>query len=123
MTLTRTLINLQIMSSGGGSFGVQLFDFAIGVADQEAFAASVLPDPVSSSDEPMLGWVYRTRTLITREAATTAANQVMHIQADIRSRRKIDDGELYFSMSNTAFQGGSFTVLFGGIIRCLFLSP
>ncbi len=122
MTLVRTIIRLfTFPGESSGALGAQAIDLGIGVADQEAFAAAVLPDPEVAGDEPALGWVWRDRLV---SIIPSDGDVISHmLQADIKSQRKIDDGELYFSASSTSILGTSHTLQLAGLIRCLFKLP
>ena len=122
MTLTRTLIHLwTVPVTDNAAIGANSVEMGIGLADQEAFAAAVLPDPETAGDEPSLGWVWR--DLIVCHIPSDVALAAYEIRADIKSQRKIDNGELYFSATATNRVGTSFTVQVIGLIRCLFKLP
>ena len=62
MTLTRTLVHLFVASNVDQTvIAINRVSMGIGVSDQEAFAAAVLPDPETAGDEParynrLLSW-------------------------------------------------------------------
>ena len=119
VTLIRTIISVSVCSSTvAGAWGLQRVDLAIGVTSQEAFAAGVLPDPKTASDKPSRGWVWRTQRLVEQNGASTRI--VTHVMADIRGARKIENGELFIVIDNSAAVGGtSFGVAVVGLVRCL----
>ena len=122
MTLIRTIIchdySYAVHDSGEGS---QIIDVGIGVTSQEAFASTILPDPNNAIDHPTRGWVYRCRHKIHGFAADQAAVDVRSVYRDIRSKRKIDNGELYIHIVNSALSGAASSIQVIGITRCLFL--
>ncbi len=122
MTLMRTIIGVDIAhlvhDSGEGS---QDFTVGIGVTTQEAFNAGVIPDPNSETDFPTRGWVWRYRCRTYGFAADQAAVYNLRVDKDIRSRRRLENGECYIVMNNDADQGSTGTVNLIGLIRQLWL--
>ena len=122
MTLLRTILGLSVAyvvhDSGEGS---QLFDIGLGVGSQEAVAASTVPDPNSVTDFPPRGWIYRARYWIFGFAADQPAVHVERIDRDVRSRRKLDNGEAYVVINNTASEGVAGSLRIAGLIRQLWL--
>ena len=93
----------------------------IGIASQEAFAAGSLPDPNASNDQPSRGWIYRNRMVV---AQNGVGGPVVHqISRDIRSARKLDDGECYIVVDNDVDLGLAFNVQVVGLVRQLWLLP
>ncbi len=124
MTLTRTIVHLESsLDQWTGAFGIQRVDIAIGVTDQEAFLAGVMPDPAVVTEEPLLGWVWRAQMWVQIQGSVSAAYVPSVERVDLSSRRKIDDGELYLSINNNAVAGTPDSVRVGGIVRSLFLLP
>ncbi len=123
MTLMRIIVGMDLAhtvhDSGEGS---QTVDVGIGLASQEAFAANVLADPNSGTDFPIRGWLWRTRYRTYGFAADQPMAIVRRLDYDLRAKRKIDNGELYFSLFNTSNEGSTGAVDATGIIRCLYLS-
>ena len=116
-TLVRTILCYSLYpSTPQQGAAEQVLDVGIGVTGQEAFGASVVPDPNTSGDEPQLGWIYRCRHLI---HDVTVAPVPREINKDIRAMRKINDGELYLVINNGPVRGTAFNVRFIGIIRVL----
>ena len=84
--------------------------------------AQVVPDPNVGAERPARGWVWRTQVIV-----AGAASMVFHvpwtIRADLRSMRKVDDGELVLIINNEALDGTAFAVFVRGVVRCAFLLP
>ncbi len=122
MTLLRTIIchdyASAVLDSGEGS---QILDIGIAVTSQEAFAASAVPDPNVDTDFPTRGWIYRCRHRLVAFAADAPAADVIRINKDIRSKRKLENGECYLVINNTALTGTTFTARLIGITRQLWL--
>ena len=119
MTLIRIILSLWVSSTTvAGAWGVQKIDVGIGVASQEAFAAGIVPDPVTSTDKPPRGWVYRTQFGVAQNGVGTPI--VTNHQVDIRGARKIENGELYIVVDNNAIAGTTFAVDVRGLIRTLY---
>jgi len=81
----------------------------------------VVADPNTAGDQPSRGWIYRSRILVSQNGVSTPISVML--QGDIRSGRKLDDGECYLVLNNTAELGTSFTVAVSGIVRQLWLLP
>jgi len=92
-------------------------DAGIGISSNEAFAALVLPDSETATDFPERGWIWREGALI---AQPNVSQVVQLFDRDIRSMRKIDDGDLWISITNTLNSGSPFSIVVTGYIRCLF---
>ena len=122
LTLMRTIIGIDVAysvhDSGEGS---QLMDIAIGVESQEAFAAGVHPDPKVGSDHPVRGWVFRARGRVFGFAADQPAVYSWRLDRDIRSRRKLENGEAFIVIDNTPAEGAAGSVSVSGLIRQLWL--
>ena len=117
-TLIRTLVSLSFQSGTvAGAWGTQRFDTGIGISSQEAFAASALPDPSSSTDKPARGWIYRTSVGVSQNGAGSPV--LFERVADIRGARKIENGDLFIIFNNTAILGTSFNGQVMGLIRLL----
>jgi len=122
LTLIRTLVRVSLLSNTtAGAWGSQIVDMGIGVASRDALAAGALPDPNIATDEPPRGWVYRTRETPIQNGVGT--NWVTRVEADIRSARRIDGGDLFFVGNNSVFMGTAFAVEIRGLVRCLFKLP
>ena len=121
-TLVRTLIELRLYSASvAEAWGTQIADIGIGITSQEAFAAGVVADPNTAGDQPSRGWIYRTRVAVAQNGI--GAQVLYEVRADIRSQRKLDDGECFIILANGVDLGTSFTVKANGLIRQLWLLP
>ena len=122
LTLLRTIIGLHVAhlvhDSGEGSQKVSL---AIGIAEQDSFATAALPDPQNSSDRPVRGWIWRAQYVTYGFAADQAAVFDNRIDKDVRSRRKLDNGECYIIVANDPDQGSTGTIGVIGLVRQLWL--
>jgi len=122
MTLMRTILGLDVAhlihDSGEGS---QYVVMGIGVASQESFAAGTVPDPSVNGDFPPRGWVWRARYRTYGFAADQAAVFNQRIDLDIRSRRRLENGECYLVSDNQVDQGVTGTIVVSGLVRQLWL--
>ena len=122
MTLLRTIIGLdiayEVRDSGDGSQDIAL---GIGVTSQEAFAASILPDPETATDFPAMGWVWRNRYRVFGFLGNSVDVFTRRLDLDLRSQRKLENGEAYLIVTNTNHEGFAATVDITGIIRQLWL--
>ena len=122
LTLLRTIIGIDVghsvHDSGEGS---QIIDLGIGVTSQEAFAAGSLPDPKVGSDHPTRGWIFRARGRVFGFIANDPAVFTWRLDRDIRSRRKLENGECYIVVDNTLSEGSSGAVAVVGLIRQLWM--
>ena len=122
VTVVRTLLDLQFMSlSVAGAYAAQELFWGVGVASQEAFAAGVVPDPNSSADQPARGWMARGSLLVTQNGV--GKEPVSRSQLDIRSARKLDEGEPYFVVNSVSQTATTFLTLLGGSVRQLWMMP
>ncbi len=122
MTLLRTIVGLDLaytVHDAGEGSGV--LDIGIGVTTQEAFNASVVPDPNVETDFPTRGWIYRSRYRVFGFAADQPAVYSARVDKDIRSRRKLDNGECYIVANWSIIEGASATVKVLGLLRQLWL--
>jgi len=122
MTLLRTIIGIDvgrtISDSGEGS---EVISLGIGIASQEAFAADSLPDPEVDTDFPTRGWIWRARYRVFGFAADAAQYMTRRIDLDIRSQRKLENGEAFMNFSLRAVVGAGSAVRVTGMIRQLWL--
>ena len=122
MTLMRTIIGVHVAATVHDSAeGSQTVDIGLGIASQEAFAAGILADPNSSTDFPTRGWIFRARGRVWAFAPGGVAVDYWRIDRDVRSRRKLENGEPYVIVHNTANEGTAFTIRVSGLIRQLWL--
>ncbi len=117
-TMVRTIIGIDfaytVHDSGEGS---QVIAMGIGVASQEAFAASAISDPQTSMDHPTSGWVFRTAFRVFGFAADQPTIFVRRIEKDIRAKRKIQNGEMFFTVDNDPLEGVAAAIRMVGYIR------
>jgi len=122
MTLLRTIIGIDIAytvhDSGEGS---QIVSVGIGIASQDAFAAGATAGPQTDLDFPTRGWVWRARYRVFGFAADQPAVFVRRVDLDLRSQRKLENGEGYFTGFNAANEGVATAVTISGMIRQLWL--
>ncbi len=122
MTLLRTIIGLDmarsVHDSGEGSEKVAI---GIGIASQEAFAAGSVADPVTDTDFPTRGWIWRAHYRVFGFAADQPAVFTRRIDLDMRSQRKLENGEAYLAVDLSALEGASSTLLLVGLVRQLWL--
>jgi len=122
MTLLRTIVGIDIAytvhDSGEGS---QIVSIGTGIMSQEAFAASAFSDPETDTDFPTRGWVWRARYRIFGFAADQPAVFTRRVDLDLRSQRKLENGESFVIMTNTANEGVASSVRITGLIRQLWL--
>ena len=117
-TVIRTLISLDLCSQTvAGAWGVQRCDMAIGIASQEAFAAGVLPDPVTNTDKPPRGWMWRSSRSVAQNGVGSPV--LSSLQADIRGARKVENGEVFLIIDNSNVFGTAFNVQALGLVRLL----
>ena len=122
MTLLRTIIGLDIgrtvHDSGEGSEQVAL---GIGIASQEAFAAGTVSDPLTVTDYPTRGWVWRGSYRVFGFAADQPAIFTRRIDLDLRSQRKLENGEAYLVADAVGIEGVNSVIDLVGIVRQLWL--
>ncbi len=124
MTLLRTIIGLDLArtvhDSGEGSEAVSI---GIGVASQDAFNAGTgsVPNPGVSADFPTRGWVWRQRYRIWGFAADQPAIFTRRLDLDIRSQRKLENGESFLHATLINVEGANSTINMTGTIRQLWL--
>ena len=124
MTLLRTIIGLNIGNtvhdSGEGS---QLISIGIGVVSQEAFAlgTTATPSPHLDNNFPPRGWVWRARYRTFGFAADQPTIFTQRIDLDMRSQRKLENGEAFLRGVNEDIEGVASQVTIHGLIRQLWL--
>ncbi len=123
MTVTRVIGRLAFNPPATTS-GLQRVDFGIGVIGIEAGAAGVVPDPLTDGDRPSLGWVYRDSVLVSDNSAGVGPIEVVRVQFDLKSRRRITAGnDLVLIVDNTNQVTTAFAVRVSGLIRVHLLLP
>ncbi len=73
------------------------------------------------ADFPATPWVWRARYRIYGFSADQPTVFNRRIDLDLRSQRKMANGELMLVVTNNAQEGATSTLLFTGMVRCLFL--
>ena len=120
-TIVRIVIDLGIFSETvAGAFGVNLIDIGMGVTSQEAFAVNVFADP-NADERPTRGWMYHTRRVVYQNGVGTPI--VQSWKEDLRTGRKLYDGEPFLTAHNTAQLGTTASYRISGIVRLLMLLP
>ena len=122
LTVTRTIVSLTLLPPVAVSDGYQGAFVGIGVTSQEAFAASIVPDPNNAFDRPPRGWLFRAARTVIGAAALVPYSPQM-IEVDIRGKRKLDNGELFLAVNNDAVGGTPFSLTVRGFVRVVFLLP
>ena len=123
VTVTRFLGDLSVTSTTvAGAWGVQHLILGVGVLSQEAFLASTFPDPETDVDHPAGGWLYRNRIAVGQNGAGGGL-AIARLTFDIRSARRLNEGELVLVLHNRAVDGTTFNMRVGGMLRTLFLLP
>ncbi len=122
MTLMRTIIGVDLAYTvHDAAEGSHRLDIGIGVTSQEAFAAGIVADPETMTDFPARGWIWRARYRLYGFAADQPAVYDRRVDLDLRSRRKLENGEAYLVASSNLVEGGTSTVRITGLIRQLWL--
>ena len=98
-TIIRIVFDLGIYTNTvTGPWGINLIDIGFGVTSQEAFNAGVISDP-NADERPTRGWMYRTRCLGFQNGIGN--NMITRCEGDLRSGRKLYDGEPFMVANNT----------------------
>ena len=123
MTLIRLLLcwDLSHLLHDSGE-GTQRPAIGIGIASQEAFAAGTLPEPEDDTEFPMGGWLFKCSFRTYGFAADAPAAYSRVIERDLRAKRKLNNGELFLTLTNVPDGGTAGTVTLIGITRALWLS-
>ncbi len=102
---------------------VMQIDLGVGVASDEAFVATVVPDPNVQAEYPALGWLYVTTMVmsINNSSGTVESYTFPTIHFDVGANRKVDKGTLYLAVNNTLADGSGISVRFIGRMRSLCL--
>ena len=122
MTLMRTILRMDIAAtvhdSGEGSV---IIDYGIGIVNQASFTAANVPAPSGAAEFPIRGWIVRSRGRVFGFAADQPVVYVWAVDQDLRSRRKLENGEAYIRWDSNALEGAGVAVTIVGIIRQLWL--
>ncbi len=122
MTLLRTIVRLDLAYvTHDSAEGSQKVSLGIGVASQEALAAGVVADPEAAADFPTRGWVWRGVYRVFGFAAGIADVHVRPIDLDLRSKRRLENGDAFFVITNEAQDGATSAINVLGVIRQLWL--
>ena len=103
-TITRIIVALSVFSTTvGGAWGVQKVSMGMGVVGQSAVLAgtNALPDPLTTSERPSRGWMYFRHLAVSQN--TGGGQVIFEVPADLRSQRKVQDGELVLIVRNNYF--------------------
>ena len=123
MTLTRTVMCFDvehlIRDSGEGK---QMVSMGIGVSPAVAIIGSNTPQPEVATEFPTRGWVWRCRYVTHGFAADTPTVYVRNVELDIRSQRKLENGDLFLRIQNSNLSGAAASIGIVGIIRTLWMS-
>ena len=93
MTVTRILVSLYAMPLARFvARGEQALSLGIGIIDREAFGAGVLPDPETSDDQPIGGWMFRERLFVRDDTTTSAIEPTPLLKYDLKGQRKVGRG-------------------------------
>ena len=90
----------------------------IGIESQEAFAAGTHPDPKTTGDYPVGGWLWHCQYRVAD--ATIAHMPPIHVDKDLRAARMLKNGELFIVVDNVLDIGASQSIVLSGLVRCLF---
>jgi len=120
LTATRVILALNLIPPTSVSDGYQNVDFGIGVVAQEAFGSNILPDSDEATNRSPRGWLYRSQRVVAG-AASMVSHAPVFVGADVRGKRKVDDGELLFIVDSNPIDGTAFTVQCVGLVRVVFL--
>ena len=120
-TVTRIIVDIWCQGIDTGSDAMLALDMGIGLVNRDNFTQGDLPDPSSETDEPITGWLYRTRVMVLTDASeSTRGSLPARVQGDFRGQRKVGNGILFMKFDNTAVLGTG-TVRLLGIVRVLVL--
>ncbi len=122
LTLIRTIVGIDaaysVHDAGEGS---QNMTCGIAVVARPSLApVGAIPAPNQVSEYPIRPWVWRYRSRIFGFAADQPAVFVRRVDLDLRSQRKVENGEVLFIANNDPEEGVASTVLVSGLIRCLY---
>ena len=122
MTLLRTIVGIDIgVSVHDQGEGSQRLVLGLAIGPSEAVTAGTVPDPNEDQDFPIRGWVWRASYRVYGFAADQPAIDRQRVDIDLRSRRKLENGESYLVADNIDVEGTSGSLRIVGIIRQLYL--
>ena len=123
LTLVRTIVGIDIAYSvHDAGEGSQQVTTGICVVSRPAEAvAGAVPAPEIMTEYPIRPWVWRYRARIFGFAADQPAVFTRRVDLDLRSQRKVENGEVVFIASNEPEEGVATTILVSGLVRCLYL--
>ena len=125
MTLTRTIIGLDLawLTHDSGEGSQQIF-VGVGIISDQAFSAgdAGVPDPFVMADFPARGWIWRAAYRVYGFAADQPAVFNRRIDLDIHGQRKLENGTVFVTATNTPFEGVASVVTVSGIVRQLWLT-
>ena len=122
LTATRMIMSMSLIPPTAVSDGFMNMHIGVGVVGQDAFAAAAVPDADVAADRPPRGWLYRDQRVVAG-AAGMSSHAPVHVMADVRGSRRVDDGELILIMDSVAIDGTAFAVRAVGLVRVVFLLP
>ena len=126
VTVIRLVGDLQFTPSAVSSVvdGTQVIDVGIGVASEEAFLATIVPDANAAGEQPARGWLYVARRVLYQAVDAGPLDRFIYPQFrfDIGSQRKVDRGRLYMTIHNSSDLGASQSVRVTGRVRALCLT-
>ena len=122
MTLLRTIIGFDLArtvhDSGEGSERISI---GIGIGREGETAAENVPAPNDGAEFPTRGWVWRASYRIFGFAADQPAIFSRRVDLDLRSQRKLENGESFLAARLEAIDGSNSTVNIVGMVRQLWL--
>jgi len=119
-TITRVIGRLHAVTADAtAAFTIQRVAVGIGVVSQEAFSASVVPDPEFDTDFPVEGWLVKMHLHPMWEAEVGGIPEV--VDFDIHAQRRIRGNEPVIIIENNLARGTSTEVEVNGLIRVLYL--
>ena len=120
LTLLRTIVRLDLAASVRDSGeGDQAVRMGICIVPVEAVANP--PDPKIATDHPTRGWIWRSAYRVYAVATDDQNVDVIRIDVDLRSKRKLENGLCVFVVDNDDNQGTATAIQVIGVIRQLWM--